>query len=73
MDSKSYRVCPRTEVKPRFVFEGRDDHESYPSGPAPLSYGITYAPLPPDPAPAPSSSSLTGHRAWRPSAACTRH
>ena len=46
MDSQELPALAQDGVKPRFVFEGRDDHESYPSRPAPLSYGITSAPLP---------------------------
>ena len=46
MDSEELPALAQHGVKPRFVFEGRDDHESYPSRPAPLSYGITSAPLP---------------------------
>lgn len=46
MDSQELPALAQDGVKPRFVFEGRDDHESYPSRPAPLSYGITSAPMP---------------------------
>lgn len=53
MDSQELPALARNGVKPRFVFEGRDDHESYPSRPAPLSYGITSAPLPTGPSACP--------------------
>ena len=46
MDSQELPALAKGGVKPRFVFEGRDDHEVYPTRPAPLSYGITSAPLP---------------------------
>ena len=53
MDSQELPALAQNGVKPRFVFEGRDDHESYPSRPAPLSYGITSAPLPAGPSACP--------------------
>ena len=46
MDSESLPALAQKGAAPRFVFEGRDDHGAYPSKPAPLSYGITSAPLP---------------------------
>ena len=46
MDSEALPALAQKGAAPVFVFEGRDDHGSHPSKPAPLSYGITSAPLP---------------------------
>lgn len=46
MDSEALPALAQKGSVPIFVFEGRDDHGSHPSKPAPLSYGITSAPLP---------------------------
>lgn len=46
MDSEALPALAQKGAAPIFVFEGRDDHGSHPSKPAPLSYGITSAPLP---------------------------
>ena len=46
MDSEALPALAQKGAAPLFVFEGRDDHGSHPSKPAPLSYGITSAPLP---------------------------
>ncbi len=53
MDSQELPALAQGGVKPRFVFEGRDDHEAYPTRPAPLSYGITSEPLPSGPSACP--------------------
>ena len=46
MDSEPVPALEQKGTAPRFVFEGRDDDGAHPSKPAPLSYGITSAPLP---------------------------
>ena len=46
MDSEALPALAQKGAVPIFVFEGRDDRGSHPSKPAPLSYGITSAPLP---------------------------
>lgn len=46
MDSQELPELEQKGATPNFVFEGRDDQETYPSRPAPLSYGITSGPLP---------------------------
>lgn len=53
MDSGEVPALEQKGETPVFVFEGRDDHGSYPSRPASLAYGITSQPLPSGPSACP--------------------
>lgn len=53
MDSQVLPALKQEGAAPRFIFEGRDDHGSYPTRPASLAYGITSAAPPVGPSACP--------------------